>query len=106
LSGQPAGQWVFRLLSQRKRPAARQDPRASGLFVVSGTVEQRIASIARLQRGRLTRRQLIAAGIGAGAIDGMLKRGLFRREHAGVYAVLDVGPTRLLARPPRFWRVW
>jgi very-short-patch-repair endonuclease len=66
-----------------------------GFFTVSGSLEQRITAIARLQRGRLSRRQLLAAGIGSRAIDRMLSHGLLRREHRGVYAVLDVGPLPL-----------
>jgi very-short-patch-repair endonuclease len=59
-----------------------------GFSVISGTVQERVAAIARLQRGRLSRRQLFAAGVGEGALKGMVKRGLLHREHAGVYAVL------------------
>jgi very-short-patch-repair endonuclease len=43
----------------------------------------------------VTRRQLLAAGISSAAIDGMLKRGLVRRIHRGVYAVFDGGQHRL-----------
>lgn len=48
---------------------------------------ERIAAIASRQRGRVTRGQLLAAGISKGAIGRMISRGLLDPEHAGVYAV-------------------
>jgi very-short-patch-repair endonuclease len=48
-----------------------------------------VAAIAKLQRGRVARRQLLSAGINSGAIARMVGGGLLQREHAGVYAVLD-----------------
>lgn len=62
---------------------------------VSGTREQRISAIARLQRGRVARRQALAAGIGSSAITRMITRGLLHREHTGVYAVIDPTPRPL-----------
>lgn len=64
---------------------------AGRLLSVSGTAFERVAAIAELQRGRVARQQLLAAGIQSGAIARMVRQGLLRREHAGVYAVLDSG---------------
>jgi very-short-patch-repair endonuclease len=61
-------------------------------LIVSGSREQRVAAVARLQRGRVARRQLIEAGISPAAIGRMVTRGLLHREHAGVYAVIDPTP--------------
>ena len=60
-------------------------------MTVSGTAFERVAAIAELQRGRVARRQLLAAGINSSAIARMVAQGLLRREHVGVYAVLDAG---------------
>jgi very-short-patch-repair endonuclease len=57
------------------------------LVSVSGTREQRIASVANLQRGRISRAQLLAAGISHGTVARMIARGELHREHPGVYAV-------------------
>lgn len=46
-----------------------------------------IASIARRQHGRVSRRQLLSAGITREAIDHRLKCGRLIREHDGVYVV-------------------
>ncbi len=59
-----------------------------GLFPVSGSAIERVASIAARQRGRVARRQLLAAGVSSRTIDRMVARGLLRPEHAGVYAVV------------------
>jgi very-short-patch-repair endonuclease len=62
------------------------------LLVVSGSRDQRIAAIAAHQRGRVARRQLLAAGITEGMIAAMLARGAVYRRHAGVYAVGHLAP--------------
>lgn len=54
-----------------------------------------ISALAELQHGVVARAQLLAAGLGAGAIDHRLKCGRLRRIHQGVYAV---GHRRLSAR--------
>jgi very-short-patch-repair endonuclease len=61
---------------------------AGGLLPVSGTSLERVAAIADRQRGRVSRGQLLAAGITSSAIGRMIGQGLLRREHAGVYAVV------------------
>jgi very-short-patch-repair endonuclease len=48
---------------------------------------QRIAAIAGAQRGRTSRRQLLAAGLSGSAIDRLLANGCLSREHPGVYVV-------------------
>lgn len=55
---------------------------------VSGAPMERIAAIAALQRGRVARRQLLAAGIGEAAVGRMLSRRWLHPEHAGVYTVV------------------
>jgi hypothetical protein len=54
---------------------------------VSGTRDQRIAAVANLQRGRLTRQQLLAIGIGSNTIDRLLRCGYLTPKHRGVYAL-------------------
>jgi very-short-patch-repair endonuclease len=54
-----------------------------------------MGAIATRQRGRLARRQLLAAGIGNGAIQSMLRTGRLHRRHAGVYCVGHSGPVEL-----------
>jgi very-short-patch-repair endonuclease len=56
-------------------------------MIVSGSSEQRIGAIARHQRGRASRDQLIAAGLSAGAIQRRVRRGSLIREHPSVYVV-------------------
>jgi hypothetical protein len=51
------------------------------------------ARIAGRQHGRVTREQLIGAGIDAGRIDRWLANGRLRRVHRGVYAVGHVAPS-------------
>ena len=54
---------------------------------VSGTRDQRIAAICRLQRGRIHRHQLCAAGVSVATIARMVARGGLYREGPAVYAV-------------------
>ena len=53
------------------------------------------AAIAERQHGRVTRRQLLAAGIDAKRIGRWLADGRLRRVHCGVYAVGHVAPSML-----------
>ncbi|MBV8430044.1 MAG: hypothetical protein JO244_02705, partial [Solirubrobacterales bacterium] len=62
---------------------------------VSGTPDERIAAIARLQRGRVARAQLLAAGITARMIHARLATGSFQREHRAVYVVGHTAPIPL-----------
>lgn len=50
-----------------------------------GSIDTRIRSVATLQRGRVSRGQLLAAGIPEGAIVRRLRNGRLEREHRGVY---------------------
>ncbi|MGZ4193324.1 MAG: type IV toxin-antitoxin system AbiEi family antitoxin domain-containing protein [Solirubrobacteraceae bacterium] len=52
-----------------------------------GSRDERIATIARLQRGRVARRQLVAAGISSAAVGRALTAGRLLRVHRGVYVV-------------------
>ena len=62
---------------------------------VSGARDQRIATIAGPQRGRVARRQLRAAGISGAAIDRLVAKGQLHRQHRGVYAVGHPAPVSL-----------
>lgn len=68
---------------------------AGPLLVVSGPRDERIAAIAGRQRGRVSRKQLLAAGVGAGSIKSMLGNGGLHRQHAGVYSVGHAGAVEL-----------
>jgi very-short-patch-repair endonuclease len=57
------------------------------LLPVSGHSDRRIAAIAALQRGLVSRRQLLAAGIGSASIGRMLETGSLWPRHQGVYSV-------------------
>jgi hypothetical protein len=59
----------------------------SGKLIVSGPRDARIAAIAGHQRGRVNRRQLLAAGLGKSQIHRLIRADWLLREHAGVYAV-------------------
>jgi very-short-patch-repair endonuclease len=48
---------------------------------------EEIARIAARQHGVITRRQLLAIGLGRGGVDARLERGLLHALHAGVYLV-------------------
>jgi very-short-patch-repair endonuclease len=66
-------------------------------IVVSGSRDKRIAAIARHQRGRVSRDQLVAIGLSAGVIQRRVRRGLLLAERPGVYlvghvAVVPLGP--------------
>ena len=54
---------------------------------VHGSRDERIAAIARLQRGRVARRQLIDAGISSAAVARALAAGRLLPEHRAVYVV-------------------
>ena len=68
------------------------------LVPISGTRDERIAHIARLQRGRVSRRQLRGAGISDSAISRLAARGGLHREHPGVFVVGYRGVEVPLAR--------
>jgi very-short-patch-repair endonuclease len=62
---------------------------------VSGSTADRIAAIARLQRGSVTRNQLRAAGLTDRMIQTRVARGLLHRVHRSVYAVGHTAPIPL-----------
>jgi very-short-patch-repair endonuclease len=56
-------------------------------ITVSGTRDQRIAAVANLQRGRLSRQQLLAIGIGSNTIYRLSRSGYLSPKHRCVYAL-------------------
>ncbi len=62
---------------------------------VSGPRHGRIATIATKQRGRVSRRQLLAAGITDNVIVGLVRRLVIFPLHPGVYAVGHLAPLAL-----------
>jgi very-short-patch-repair endonuclease len=61
-------------------------------ITVSGSVDDRIAQIAGLQRGRVARRQLVAAGIGTSTVDWLVSRRRLIRRCRCVFAVAHAAP--------------
>jgi very-short-patch-repair endonuclease len=57
-------------------------------------LDEAISDLARRQHGVLSRRQLVAIGLGEDAIEWQLKRKRFHRVHKGVYAVGHLALTR------------
>ena len=66
-------------------------------FLRSGAVDGVIAELAARQHGLVARRQLLALGIGRGAIDSRILRRRLHPVHRGVYA-LTPAPLERLAR--------
>jgi very-short-patch-repair endonuclease len=64
-------------------------------IIVSGSRDARIAAIAERQRGRVNRRQLLAAGLSKGQIHHLARTDRLFRRHAGVYAVGHPGDVPL-----------
>jgi very-short-patch-repair endonuclease len=62
---------------------------------VSGDRDRRIAALAALQRGRVSREQLLAAGVPDGAMYRLTRNARLHRLHLGVYAVGHTAPTPL-----------
>jgi very-short-patch-repair endonuclease len=56
-------------------------------ITVSGSLEQRVSTIATEQRGRVSRRQLLMAQVSGSTIARLLSAGYLHHEHPGVYAV-------------------
>jgi very-short-patch-repair endonuclease len=100
----------------------RSWPDAGDILHPPGGVDDVIARIAASQRGLITRRQLLAVGLGRGAIAGRLASGRLHRIHLGVFlvghpvapplarelgAVLACGPDAVLSHrsAARLWSV-
>jgi hypothetical protein len=66
-------------------------------IVVSGSTDERIIAIANRQRGRISRDQMLAAGIKQSAIDRRARTGHLLRKHKSVYAVGHAAPAPLTA---------
>jgi very-short-patch-repair endonuclease len=90
----PAGD-VARLSEPGTRSTARSVEilGLSTKIVVSGTRDERVAAIASQQRGRVSRRQLVAAGLSESQVTGLCRSHRMFRLHAGVYAVGHFAPT-------------
>jgi very-short-patch-repair endonuclease len=56
-------------------------------IAVGGTFEQRVSAVATEQRGRVSRTQLLGAGLSGTTIARLQRRGYMHAEHAGVYVV-------------------
>jgi hypothetical protein len=54
---------------------------------VGGLPDERIAALGRLQWGRVSRRQLLVAGLSSGMVSVRVARGQLLPRHRGVYAV-------------------
>ncbi len=65
------------------------------LLPVRGGRDRRIAAIAAAQRGRVSRRQLLSAGVSASTIHRMVARAMLHPLHGGVYAVGHLAPVEL-----------
>jgi very-short-patch-repair endonuclease len=55
------------------------------VLALNGGVEKRIAQVADRQRGRVSRRQLLDAGLSDRVLHRLLSNGTLRRAHPGVY---------------------
>ena len=64
-------------------------------ITVTGTNEERIAQIARMQRGRVARRQLLAAGVSSSTVAWLASRTRLIPRLRGVFAVGHIAPTEL-----------
>lgn len=62
-----------------------------------GPIDARIAALATRQRGLVTRRQLLELGLGVGAVDHRVRRGVLHPELPGVYRVGHTAPLPLAA---------
>ncbi|HET9074799.1 MAG TPA: type IV toxin-antitoxin system AbiEi family antitoxin domain-containing protein [Solirubrobacteraceae bacterium] len=60
----------------------------------SGTPNERVCAIAEAQSGRVSRAQLLAAGLSGRGVKSRVDAGLLTPEHRGVYAVGHAEPTR------------
>jgi very-short-patch-repair endonuclease len=67
----------------------------SELLPVRGGRDSRIAAIAAVQRGRVSRRQLLSAGVSASTIHRLVVRAILHPLHGGVYAVGHLAPVEL-----------
>ena len=62
--------------------------------MVSGSPDERVCAIAEAQAGRVSRSQLLAAGLSSEMVKARIHTGLLIPEHRGVYAVGHAEPTR------------
>jgi very-short-patch-repair endonuclease len=106
----------------QRQPGNDASRRRAGRIDDQRRVERRIAALASRQHGVVTRAQLLAAGLGPGAIDHRVRSGRLHVLHRGVYlvghatptwrtreigAVLACGPTAVLSHrsAAAFWEV-
>jgi very-short-patch-repair endonuclease len=62
---------------------------------VTGSVDERIAQIAKMQRGRVARRQLLAAGVSRSTVGWLVSRRRLIPRLRGVFAVGHAAPMQL-----------
>lgn len=74
-------------------------------MTVAGSRDERIAQIAAVQRGRMSRVQLLAAGISSTTIVTLTRRGQLDPLHRGVFAVGHRAPTELGDETAALWAV-
>jgi very-short-patch-repair endonuclease len=70
---------------------------ARDAVTIRGSRDERIAAIAKRQRGRVSRDQLVAAGITKSVIQTMLRNGSLRRRQRAVFAVGHDAPAEFTA---------
>lgn len=64
-------------------------------IAAAGSRDAKLAQIASQQRGRVSRAQLLAAGLSSDVISGLLRRGQLHHLHSGVFAVGHLAPVPL-----------
>lgn len=91
----PTSRGTFRRLKSVKPPSTVTILAAREELLVHGSRYDRINAIASRQRGRIARRQLLAAGVTRSSMETMVRSGFLIRRAHGVYAVGHDAPVPL-----------